>query len=65
LLKRIFGSKRDEVTGDLRRLYNEELYALYSSSDFIREIKSKRMRWAVFVAQMGKGEVHTGFSGET
>jgi hypothetical protein len=44
VLRRIFGSKRDEVTGEWRRLHNEELYALYSSSNIIRVIKSRRLR---------------------
>jgi hypothetical protein len=46
LLRRIFGSKRDEVTRDCRRLHNEELRNLYSSPGIIRMIKSRRMRWA-------------------
>jgi hypothetical protein len=44
LLRRIFGSKRDEVTGDLRKLHNEELHNLYSSPSIIRMIKLRRMR---------------------
>jgi hypothetical protein len=60
VLRRIFGPKRDEVTGEWRRLHNKELYALYSSTDIIRVIKSRRLRWAVHVARMGRGEVHTG-----
>ena len=52
-LKRIFGSKRDEVTGEWRRLHNKELYAVYSSSSIIRVIKSRRPRWAVHVTRMG------------
>jgi hypothetical protein len=50
---RIFGLKRDEVTGGLRKLHNEELHNLYSSSSIIRMIMSKRMRWAGHVARMG------------
>jgi hypothetical protein len=46
LLRRIFGTKRDEVTGEWRKLHNEELHNLYSSPNIIRMIKSKRMRWA-------------------
>jgi hypothetical protein len=51
-LRKKFGPKRDEVTGEWRRLHNEELYALYSSS-YIRVIKSRRMRWAGHVERMG------------
>jgi hypothetical protein len=54
VLRRIFGPKRDEVTGEWRKLHNEELHILYSSPDIIRHIKSRRMRWAVHVARMGK-----------
>jgi hypothetical protein len=46
--------KRDEVTGEWRRLYNKELYALYSSPNIIRVIKSRRLRWAGHVARMGE-----------
>jgi hypothetical protein len=53
VLRRIFGSKRDEVTGDSRKLHNEELHNLYPSSSVIRVIKSRRMRWAGHVARMG------------
>jgi hypothetical protein len=55
VLRRIFGPKRDEVTGEWRRLQNEELNYLYSSPDIIRVIKSRRMRWAGHVAYMGEG----------
>jgi hypothetical protein len=51
-LRRMFGPKRDEVTGEWRKLYNEELHNLYSSSNIIRQIKSRRMRWAGHVARM-------------
>jgi hypothetical protein len=54
LLSRIFGQKRDEVTGDWRKLRNEELHKLYSSPNIIRMIKSRRMRWAGHVARMGE-----------
>jgi hypothetical protein len=60
VLRRIFGPKRDEITREWRRLHNKELYAVYSSPDIIRVIKSRRLRWAGYVAQMGRGEVHTG-----
>ena len=54
VLRRIFGPKRDEVTGDGRRLHNEELNDLYSSPNIVRVIKSRRMRWAGYVARMGE-----------
>jgi hypothetical protein len=56
MLRRIFGPKRDEVTGDWRKLHNEELHNLYSSPDVIRMIKSRRMSWAGHVARMGEEE---------
>jgi hypothetical protein len=46
VLRRIFGPKRDEVTGESRKLHNEELHILYLSTNIIRQIKSRRMRWA-------------------
>jgi hypothetical protein len=52
VLKRIFGPKRDEVTGEWRKLNNEELHSLYSSLNIIRMIKSWRMRWAGNVVRM-------------
>jgi hypothetical protein len=55
VLRGIFGPKRDEVTGEWRRLHNEELNDLYSSPNIIRVIKSSRMRWAEHVARMGEG----------
>jgi len=54
VLRRIFGPRRDEVTGDWRRLRNEELNDLYSSPSIVRVIKSRRMRWAGHVARMGE-----------
>ena len=54
MLGRIFGPLRDEVTGELRRLHNEELNDLYFSPSIVRAIKSRRMRWAGHVAPMGK-----------
>jgi hypothetical protein len=54
VLRRIFGPKRDEVTGEWRKLYNEELRDLYSSPNIIRIIKSRSMRWAGHVARMGR-----------
>jgi hypothetical protein len=52
VLSRIFGPKRDEVTGEQRKLHNEELHILYSSPYIIRQIKSRRMRWAGRVTRM-------------
>jgi hypothetical protein len=46
VLRRVFEPKRDEVTGEWRKLHNEELHILYSSANIIRQIKSRRMRWA-------------------
>jgi hypothetical protein len=54
VVRRIFGPKRDEVMGEWRKLYNEELHILYYSPNIIRQIKSRRMRWAGHVARMGK-----------
>jgi hypothetical protein len=59
---RIFGSKRDEVTGEWRKLHNEELSDLYCSPNSVRVIKLRRLRWAGQVACMcERGEVYTGF----
>jgi hypothetical protein len=55
VLRRIFGPKRDEVTGEWRKLHNEELHDLYSSSNILQVIKSRRMRWAEHVVRMGEG----------
>jgi hypothetical protein len=55
VLRRIFGPKRDEVTGEWRKLHSRELHNLYSSPDIIRQIKSRRMRWAGHVTRMGEG----------
>jgi hypothetical protein len=52
VLRRVLGPKRDEVTGEWRKLHNEELHDPYSSSNIVRLIKSRRMRWAVHVARM-------------
>ena len=66
VLRRDFGSKRDEVTGDWRKLHNEELRDLYSLPNIVRVVKSRRMRWPWYVARMGEARgVHKGSSGET
>ena len=54
VLRTIFEPRRDEVTGEWRRLHNEELNDLYSSPNNVREIKSRRMRWTGHVAPMGE-----------
>ena len=53
VLRRIFGPRRDEVTGEWRTLHNEELNDLYSSPNIVRVIKSRRMKWAGYVASLG------------
>jgi hypothetical protein len=55
VLRRIFGPKRDEGTGEWRKLLIGELHNLYSSPGIIRQIKSRRMRWVEHVACMGEG----------
>jgi hypothetical protein len=64
VLRRIFGPKRDEVTGGWRKLHNEELHNLYSSPSIIRMIKPKRMIWAGHVVCMDRKGMHMGFSWE-
>ena len=54
MLRRIFGPKRDEVTGEWRKLYNEELNDLYCSPNILRVIQSRRLRWAGHVARVGE-----------
>jgi hypothetical protein len=56
VLRRIFHPKRDEVTGEWRKLHNEELHNLYYSSNITRMIKSRRMTWAGHAAHMGEEE---------
>jgi len=53
VLRRVFGPKRDEITGEWRKLHNEEFNDLYCSPNIVRVIKSRRMRWAGHVALMG------------
>jgi hypothetical protein len=60
MLRRIFGPKRDEVTGGWRKLHNGDLHNLYSSPSIMRMIKSRRMRWAGHVARMGRSGMHIG-----
>ena len=55
VLRRVFGPKRDEVTGEWRELHNEELSDLYSLLYIVRVLKSRRMRWTGHVARMGEG----------
>jgi hypothetical protein len=55
VLRRIFGSKRDEVIGEWGKLHNEELHDLYSSPGIIRIMKARRMRWSGHVARMERG----------
>jgi hypothetical protein len=54
ILRTVFGPKSDEVTGEWRKLHNEELHSVYSSPDIIRQVKSMRMRWAGYVTRMGE-----------
>ena len=55
VLRRVFGPKRDEVTGEWRKLHNEELSDLYTLPNIGRVVKSRRVRWAGHVARMGEG----------
>jgi hypothetical protein len=61
VLRRIFGPKRDEVTGEWRNLHSEELRDLYSSPSIIRIIKLRRMRWAGHVSRMGRRGMRIGY----
>jgi hypothetical protein len=65
VLRRIFGPKRDEVTRKWRKLHSGELHNLYSSPDIIRQITSRRMRWAVHVASMGEKMYRVIFCGKS
>jgi hypothetical protein len=57
VLRRVFGPKRDEVTGEWRKLHNEELNDLYSLPNIVPVVKSRRMKWAGHVARMGEDRV--------
>jgi hypothetical protein len=61
VLRRIFGPKRDEVTGGWRKLHNDDLYMLYFSLSVIRMIKSRRLRREGKVARMGRRKTHVGY----
>ena len=66
VLRTIFGPRRDEGTGEWRRLHNEELNDLYSSPNIVRVIRSRRMRWAEHMARMGEERgVHMVLVGKT
>jgi hypothetical protein len=64
MLRRIFGPKRDEVTGEWRKLHNEGLNDLYCSPSIVRVVKSRKMRWTGHVARMGERRIQ-GFGGVT
>jgi hypothetical protein len=61
VLRRVSGSKRDEVTGDWRKLHNKELYNLCPSPSIFRMMKSRRIKWAGNVARMGRSGMHIGY----
>ena len=61
VLRRMFGPKKGEVTRERRKLHNEELNDLYCLPNIVWMIKSRRIRWAGYVAHMGRGEMYTGF----
>ena len=65
VLGRVFGPKRDEVTGRWRKSHNEELRDLYSLPIIVQVVKLRRMRWAGHVVHLGEGKLCRGFSGET
>jgi hypothetical protein len=66
VLRKIYGPKRDEVTGEWRKLYSEDLHNLYSSPSTIRQIKSRRMRFGGACDKRGGGEISVqGFGGKT
>ena len=57
VLRKIFGAKRDEIRGEWRKLYNADLHTLYSSPNIIRNLKSRRLRWAGHVAHMEQSRI--------
>ena len=61
VLRGVFGAKRDEVTGEWRKLHEEELRDVYSLPNIVWVVKSRRMRWVGYVVRMGRGEGCTGF----
>jgi hypothetical protein len=61
VLKGIYGPKRNEITGGWRKLRNEKLHNLYSSPNIIRMMKSRRVRWAGYVARAGRRGMHRRF----
>jgi hypothetical protein len=61
VLRRSFGTNKDEIAGCWRKLHNEKRHNLYSSPDIIRMIKSRRMGWTEHVTRMGRRGMHTGF----
>ena len=65
VLSKISGAKRDEITGEWRKVHNAELHALYFSPNIIRNLKSRRLRWAGHVARMEQLRNAYSFSGET
>jgi hypothetical protein len=62
MLREIFGPNRDDVTGEWRKIYNEEIHDLYCSPNVVRVIKSRRTRWVKHIARMGERHVY-GFGG--
>jgi hypothetical protein len=64
VLRKIFGPKRDEVTGGWRKLHNVELHNLYTSQSIIRMIKSRRMRWTRHVTRTGRRGMHIDIGGK-
>ena len=65
MLRTVFGPKRDEVTGEWKKLHNEELSDVYSLPNIVRVVKSRRTRWAGRVAHMGEERCAQGSGGET